>query len=292
MKYLKTKLTLFFLFYISALQANTSMDAMQCINFPLTYSELNIPQTRANLNGKPIDFTVDLGMQNAFSLEETLVNELYGTQLQYENIIQSDLGGNINTIQKGILPTAVLNGQLFKNLSFTLYKPWGLWINADAKEHPMPNNTLGRDLFLKNKGILYYSRNKRLLRWCNGDFNNIQDTASQIIWMPLIEDQDGIHITVFYKDRPLNLVFDSAATVTLIRPINRLSTAPQEANTQSHHSGYLDTLKIDHASINTLIYQHEFPSDFQADGLIGDSFFQDVDIIIDTINQKIGLVFL
>uniref|UniRef100_A0A0Q9YC56 Retroviral aspartyl protease n=2 Tax=Candidatus Berkiella cookevillensis TaxID=437022 RepID=A0A0Q9YC56_9GAMM len=292
MRYLNTSFIFFFLFYINTLQANTSTDAMQCINFPLTYSELSIPQTRLNINGKIIDFTVDLGMKTAFSLEETLVNELYGDQFQYENIIQSDLGGNINTIQKSVLPTVALNGKLFKNSSFTLYKPWGLWINADAQEHPMPNNTLGRDLFLKNKGTLYYSRNKKLLRWCDGGFNNIQDTTSQIIWMPLIEDQDGIHITAFYKDRPLNLVFDSAATVTLLKPLDRLNAEPQDTHTQDHSSSYLDTLKIDHASIHTLMYQHEFPSDFQADGLIGDSFFQDVDLIIDTINQKIGLVFL
>lgn len=290
MKYLNYKLIFIFLFYIDALHA-AATEAMQCVDFPLTYTELNIPQTRININGKTIDFIVDLGMKTAFSMEETLINELYGNQLQYENIVQSDLSGQINTIQRGILPAVILNGQLFQNLSFTLYKPWGLWINADAQDHPMPNNTVGRDLFLKNKGVLYYSRAKKLLRWCKAALENTQDTTKKIIWMPLIEDQDGIHITAFYKDRPLNLVFDSAATVTLIKPLDGL-ISPQEADIQDNSLSYLDNLKIDHASINTLIYKYEFPDAFQADGLIGDSFFQNVDIIIDTINQKIGLVFL
>lgn len=254
-----------------------------CVQFPLVYSELGIPITRLNINRRTFDCVVDLGMKKALSLEAALVEDIFGKTMKLSPNLFSDLSGHSAKTMEGFSAILNINHFLFKKIRFAVHHPWGLYLNTDAKTHPMPNNTLGRDLFLSQKGVLYYSRSKKILKWCDHPLPTYLNNT-KIIWFPLKEDAEGIHIPVKDNQKFLDFILDSAATVSLLKDKKCLENEPNLV--------FLKGINIQNTPIQTLIYRFKFPKDFKSDGLLGDSFFKDWDLIIDTFAQKVGLVFL
>tara|TARA_R110002110_G_scaffold383245_2_gene594579 strand:- start:13763 stop:14653 length:891 start_codon:yes stop_codon:yes gene_type:complete len=264
----------------------------QCINLPIQYNKLNIPTTHLLINGKSIEFVIDLGKKQALTLDKELAESLTSDTYNIHTVAQTDLTGEQSNVQTGTIPTVILNGMLFQNINFDLYSPWGLWMNTRAEDNNLPNNTIGRDLFMNEKGILYYSRKNKNLHWCKAEKPDFEQHSKNIIWMPLEEDQEGIHITTEHKDKVLNFVLDSAATVSLIKPYTWVNFKDNDLYPDTKDLVYIDDLNIKNNPITTLAYKYSFPENFTSDGLMGDSFFQQTDLIIDTVNNKVGLVFL
>ncbi len=277
----------------STLYANTSEPNLtQCINLPIEYNTLNIPTTHLRINGKNVEFVIDLGKKQALTLDKALAESLTNGSVDFHTISHIDLTGEHSKIQTGTLPAVILNGMLFQNLDFDIYAPWGLWMNTNAQENNLPNNTIGRDLFLNKKGILYYSRHNKNLHWCKSNDVDFDKMSKDIIWMPLNEDKEGIHLTAMHQNKELDFVLDSAATVTLIKPYPWIDFKENDVHPETKDLVYINDLHINNNAITTLAYKYPFPDDFTSDGLIGDSFFQHTDLIIDTINNKLGLVLL
>jgi len=264
----------------------------QCINLPVEYNTLNIPTTKLMINGESIEFVIDLGKKQALTLDKTLVKSLTDDSVDFYNISHSDLTGEHSKIQTGTLPAVILNGMLFENIGFDIYSPWGLWMNTNAQKNNLPNNTIGRDLFLNKKGILYYSRQNKNLHWCKTDHVDLEKISKNIIWLPLNENEEGIHLTTQHQGKELDFVLDSAATVTLIKPYPWINFKANNTHPETKDLVYINDLYVNNHPITTLAYKYSLPNDFNADGLIGDSFFQHTDLIIDTVNNKLGLALL
>lgn len=285
------KLTLIIAVYHILVCSAHGQSITECVDFPINYSSLNIPQTTFNLNGHTIDAVIDLGLKTALSLEQHVLTSITDRPVQLSVRQRSDLTGNQDEVKHGMLPTLLINGKSFQQTAFEVAKPWGLWINSAPDTHPLANNTIGRDLFLKNKGVLYYSRNEKRLRWCQTDNPDFSQYPELILWQPLKEDRDGIHLTLYHQQRQLDFVFDSAASYTLIRPYAWLNLLPNDIAPDDPHLGYLNDVAVQDTKFKTLVYRYDLPNQLAVDGLIGDSFFKHTDLIIDTVNQVIGLKF-
>lgn len=282
------------LFTLASGYADQSSEHLtQCVSLPLTYSELNIPQSRINLNGKEVEIVIDLGLKNALALQVPLTENLNDSKAAYQSILHSDLTGAKRIESQKILDAVNINGMLFNRVEISQAKPWGVWINTTADKHNLPKNTLGRDLFLNESGVLYYSRKNEILRWCKTP-NPIQSQTSNrnIVWLPLQEDNEGIRLMTYHQNKPLYFVFDSAATFSIIKPQTWLKLLPNDIVPDNKSLVYLEDLDIAGKKLKTLVYQYDLPKNFKADGLMGDSFFKNVDLIIDTVNKMIGLIFL
>lgn len=274
------------LIWLVSFQLHATVNQPHCLEVPLTLSSLNIPILSLTVNQQPIDFVLDLGKQPALTLEKRLIPTLLTPRDRVYQSQQGDLSKKTYTVDYYHIDSININNQIFRNIVLDIFKPWGVWINTHSNKHHMPNNTIGRDLFLKNNGILYLSLQQQKVIWCQ-NIHALPITQKQITWQPLEVDREGIHVSIMHHNKPLNFIIDSAATVSLIKP--EVATPSFEQTTSS--LGVLNDLSINNKTFATTVYPYTFPRGFQADGLLGNTFFSDIDLIIDTIHQKIGFVF-
>lgn len=274
------------LIWLVSFQLHAAVNQPHCLEVPLTLSSLNIPIISLTVNQQPIDFVLDLGKQPALTLEKELIPNLLKPGDTVHQSQQGDLGNKTYTVDYYHIDSININDQIFRHIVLDIFKPWGVWINTRPSKHVMPNNTIGRDLFLKNSGILYLSLQQQKVIWCQ-NIQALPFTQKQITWQPLEVDQEGIHVSILHQNKPLNFIIDSAATVSLIK--TEMATPSSEQQTSNVRT--LNDLSISNRTFATDVYPYTFPKGFQADGLLGNTFFRDIDLIIDTIHQKIGFVF-
>lgn len=274
------------LIWLVSFQLHAAVNQPHCLEVPVKLSTLNIPIITLTVNQQPIDFVLDLGKQPALTLEKELIPKLLTPGDTVHQSQQGDLSNKTYTVDYYRIDSININNQIFRDIVLDIFKPWGVWINTRPSKHVMPNNTIGRDLFLKNNGILYLSLQQQKVIWCQ-NIQALPYTQKQITWQPLEVDQEGIHVFILHHEKPLNFIIDSAATVSLIKAEMAASSSEQELpNVKT-----LNDLSISNKTFATDVYPYTFPKGFQADGLLGNTFFRDIDLIIDTIHQKIGFVF-
>lgn len=274
------------LIWLVSFQLHAAVNQPHCLEVPVKLSTLNIPIITLTVNQQPIDFVLDLGKQPALTLEKELIPKLLTPGDTVHQSQQGDLGNKTYTVDYYRIDSININNQIFRHIVLDIFKPWGVWINTHPSTHLMPNNTIGRDLFLKNNGILYLSLQQQQVIWCH-NIHALPITQKQITWQPLEVDQEGIHVSIQHHNKPLDFVIDSAATVSLIKP--EMATA--SANQPAPILRTLSDLSISNRTFATEVYPYTFPKGFQSDGLLGNTFFRDIDLIIDTIHQRIGFVF-
>lgn len=247
----------------------------ECLEFPVKFTRFSLPTIWVEILGEKKAFIFDSGMSRALSLEKSLFDNLVLNQ-EVELTKQLDIAGESSQARCLKNQALTLAGHLFKNIEVAEYKPWGLiLISHESDEKPI-DNTIGLGLF--NSGLLSYSQSQKTLHFCEaGDTFQPTDDFN---WYPLRRDAEGVHFTAFVGKKSYNLVLDTASTVSFIKPQQNVLTAPCTNHPKQ------SCVKLDHYGE---FYVQEFPEDFEADGILGGNFFEAHDVIIDNINQRLGL---
>lgn len=283
------------LIFSTTSRSNIQNNLTNCISLPLEYSQHNIPQTHITIDNHDLNFVIDFGLKDGLALGSDEMTQLSFDKQTKNLTIHQDLSGKFRLQEQGILSQVAINNMIFSNVAVSQAKPWGVWILPDEQAYQaktLPVNAIGRDLFLNEKGVLYYSHQNQILRWCQTNSPSYDKHKKNIIWLPLQETAEGLIIQAHHQNKRLLLVIDSAASVSVIKPYHWLKQLPSHYDTSDLPLFYLDELKIANIPLKTLFLQYDFPQEFKADGLIGSTFFQNVDMIIDTVNRMLGLVFL
>lgn len=263
-----------------ALWSLSSMVFAQCVVFPLTTGRFNLPITQVEMINRAMSFVFDLGMSHALALDERAYRQLAQGKTS-SAVMQSDITGqSISTSQLNHQKIKI-NGFTFNDITVTQAKPWGAVLSAKAPVD-MPMNTIGLGLF-KNKGVMLYSRKDAKVKWCEShlEIENIQ-------WQPLQIDSEGIHLKINNTGWQYDFVLDSASTNSIIRRTKSKGLSPCDVN-QHYECQRLDIGTSNKPCLEQF-YIMDLPENFESDGLLGDSFFQHHDIVMDTINQRLGLI--
>jgi hypothetical protein len=262
----------------------------KCLEMEVQFTPANIPVIELSLNSKHSKFIFDLGMKQALSLDAVEFSE----ELKNATLVKKtfmDAAGKVHESHSGLLHSMDVNGFNFTNLPVSKHTPWGLEFGEKDNLRASIPNVLGRDFFTKQKGYLLYSRDKHLIKWCTHLEDFQIKNLSRWYWIDLVDDEDGLHVHLEDNQRnSYNFIIDSAATLSLVKPNQRLNS--QECDIDMNPlkcKKITSNLQLNSHTLHSAFFEYPLSNQLNADGILGDSFLQEVDILIDSSQRKVGL---
>lgn len=259
----------------------------QCVEWSLKTGRYQLPVLTTTVEGVKAEFIWDLGMARALSLEPSLFKKLAADK-PIKKSRSFDLSGKDNTVQKVHFENIVVENYSFKDVDVEEHHAWGLWLNSDNDQnHNL--NVIGRGLF-KEPGMLFYSRKDQILRWCDR-FDQELVNKETIQWVPWIVDDEGVHLHLIDEGRlHLDLVLDSAATVSILKSKAYYPVKTCEKIPNNQCSDFKKPLSLMDLTVDETFYlSADLSEDFKADGLLGNTFFEKHDLLLDSRNKKVGI---
>ncbi|MEQ1974708.1 hypothetical protein [Xenorhabdus sp. SGI240] len=264
-----------------------SMAAEEVIHIDFQFDEFSIPIANLEIDGKKQNLMFDTGSSRGFHLTKEFMSEIPGLEIDPEKARSTDVTGKVYFNDQFNIPKLSINGMIFKDITGVSLKPWGVTLLGKEKKLPT-SMVIGLGLF-EDKVILIDYKKQRLSvsDHLQALSVNISDGWNEL---PLRLTQEGIAVKVSQNAKSYNMILDTGASASVFWR-TRLQSPPvilpcgalreDLANEECTVSAFqLDEAGANAIKLNSLLVDGEF-NQLNADGLIGNNFFNQYAVLID-----------
>lgn len=256
------------------------------------FDEYQLPMANIEINNRKHEFMIDTGSNTALHLTKDTMSEISQLVIKPDKERSIDLAGKVIENDKFNISRLFINGMLFKNINGVSLTPWGIYLTPDNK---LPTSmVIGLDLF-KERAVLIDYKSQRFSVSHNLQTLGI-NLADGWLELPFRLSQEGILIKVSQNAQPYTMVLDTGATVSVFWK-ERLKSRPVEIscldvlNEMDNDGCNASTFQLEDEvlgkiNINAVILDGKFDQ-IEADGLIGNNFFQKYAVLIDFPGNKL-----
>ena len=244
--------------------------------------EKGIPVAQLTIAGATFPFTFDIGSSRTVHLTRDVMAKIPGLKLTGRKLKSADLAGKVREEEEFVIPDLVINGVSFGEVTGVSHEPWGLNIGAQAG--PPPHSVVGLGLFARQPFV--YDQSARTLR-----FGAPLDPGAGWQVLPHERIHEGIVATLPGERGRYRLVFDSAASISLVKP--------EAVQAQKDETAACDLFGPDKPCRTVSLrlpgggvirpYLMPLPAFFQPDGIAGADFFGFYAVHVDLANGRVAL---
>ncbi len=261
--------------------ASLSTAAHAGVSVPLAL-EKGIPVAQLTIDGATFPFTFDIGSSRTVHLTRDVMAKIPGLRLTGRKQRSADLAGKVREEEEFVIPDLVINGVSFGEVTGVSYEAWGLSIGREAG--PPPHSVIGLGLFAQQPFI--YDQSARTLR-----FGAPLDAGQGWQALPHERVHEGIVTTLSNGRASYRLVFDSAASISLVKPqsveAQKDDTAPCDLFGPGKPCRTVSLALPGGGAVKP--YLMPLPEFFQPDGIVGADFFGQRAVYVDLANGKVAV---
>ncbi|PHM60114.1 aspartyl protease family protein [Xenorhabdus ishibashii] len=272
---------------VTSLLVTDSMAAEEVIHIDFQFDKFSLPVANLEIDGKKQKLMLDTGASQALHLTKEFMSEISGLVIGPEKVRSTDITGKVFFNDKFHIPQLSINGMIFKDITGVSLTPWGVTLLGQEKKLPT-SMVMGLNLF-KDKVVLIDYKNQQL---SVSDHLPALDVNVADGWseLPLRLTREGIVVKVSQNAKSYNMILDTGASASIFWQ-QRLQSPPiilpcgalrkelskEECVVSTFQLDEKDAKKI---KLNSLLVDGDF-NHLNADGLIGNNFFNQYAILID-----------
>lgn len=272
---------------ITPLFVTNSMAAEEVMYIDFQFDEFSMPIANLEIDGKKQNLMFDTGSSRGVHLTKEVMSKISGLVITPEKARSTDITGKVYFNDQFNIPKLSINGMVFKDITGVSLKPWGVTLLGKEKKLPT-SMVMGLGLF-KDKVIIIDYKKQRL-----SVSDHLQALGVNVVdgWreLPLRLTHEGIVVKVSQNTKSYNMILDTGASASVFWQ-KRLQSPPvilpcgalrkELANEKCTVSAFqLDEAGTKDIKLNSMLVDGDF-NQFNADGLIGNNFFNQYAVLID-----------
>lgn len=246
------------------------------------------PTLSLNIMGSPQLFVLDLGSREGLHLPRRLMEALPDLKIAEQQRKSLDLAGEICYENQFILERLNVNGMVFTAIPGVELHPWGLSLgNREDEPDDQDLPVIGLGFFQQHTVTIDYKNNLLTIE----DTPALATITNDPGWirLPFRLTQEGLAVDLVHGNSSYSMVLDTGASFSIVKA-QKFSEAVKTVSANRVHPGLdssfkaleLNLVQNDH-SIGQFYaaFIEDLPPEFEADGLLGNNFFQQFMVRID-----------
>nr|WP_139164517.1 hypothetical protein [Dendrosporobacter quercicolus]NSL49067.1 hypothetical protein [Dendrosporobacter quercicolus DSM 1736]SDN00885.1 hypothetical protein SAMN04488502_11063 [Dendrosporobacter quercicolus] len=267
---------------------SSSTALAKTIHIPLHNNDYGIPTLSLNMMGSPQLFVLDLGSREGLHLPRRLMEALPDLKVAEQQRKSLDLAGEIRYENQFILERLNVNGMVFTAIPGVELHPWGLSLgNREDEPDDQDLPVIGLGFFQQHTVTIDYKNNLLTIE----DTPALATITNDPGWirLPFRLTQEGLAVDLVNGNSSYSMVLDTGASFSIVKA-QKFSEAVETVSANRVHPGLDSSFKA--LELNLVQNDHriaqfyaafieDLPPEFEADGLLGNNFFQQFMVRID-----------
>lgn len=272
----------FFFVFVLLLMLSSNVLA-KTIHISLQRNDYGIPALSLNITGSPQLFVLDLGSGEGLHLPRRMMETIPDLKLSGHQRKSIDLAGKIVYEDQFILERLNVNGMLFTDIPGVELHPWGLSVGNQEDE---PDDTdlpvIGLGFFQRHTVTIDYKNNLLTIE----DTPILEAKMNDPGWirLPFQLTQEGLKVDLVNGKNSYSMVLDTGASFSIVKA-QKFTEDVKTVSADRVQPG-LDPSTFKALELNLVQNNHpvgqfyaafidDLPPEFEADGLLGNNFFQE-----------------